>query len=53
MGVIVGEGHTHHSLPQTGITYSGFYSSNQVGISRWMSVGGVGGCQWIVSVGGY
>ena len=37
---------THHPLPQTEITYSGFYSSNQVGVI-------VGGCHCgFVSVSG-
>ena len=35
----------HCLLPKMEMTYSGFYSSNQVGVSGWVSL-------WVVSVGG-
>ena len=42
--------HFHRLLPQTEMTYSGFYSSNQVGVSGWVSLlmgVTVGGCWWV------
>ena len=43
-------------IPQTEITYSGFYSSNQVcdsgRVAGWCQCVCIGGCQWVVSVSG-